>query len=131
MSGSMEYFFSGYGLNGSDTTTVDVTSDAELSAQLERGDLFSIGRHNVASSILIEMTPLFSLSPTVLANLSDGSALLQVIGRYSLSDNATVLGSLSVPVGPAGTEFGGLRVPLTDRELSSGPGLFIQLAGYF
>ena len=131
MSGSLEYFYSGYGLSDSGVTIADVASDAELAAWLTRGDLFSIGRHNVAGSVLIEISPLASVSPTVLANLSDGSALLQLIGRYSLSDNAELLGSLNVPIGPAGTEFGGLRVPLTDQELSSGPGLFVQLAGYF
>ena len=131
MSGSVEVFYSGFGLTGSDTTILEVAGDAELAARLQRGELFSIGRYNVAGNVLIEMTPLFSVAPTVLANLSDGSALFQLIGRYSLSDNAELLGSLNVPIGPAGTEFGGLRVPLTGQALSAGPGLFVQLAGYF
>ncbi len=131
MSGSVEYFYSGFGLTDDDLLTTDVASDAELTELLRRGELFNIGRHYLAGNVLVEMTPLLSLTPNLLANVSDGSALFQLIGQYSLSDNSVLLGSLNVPIGPAGTEFGGLRVPFTDLDLSTGPGIFLQFAGYF
>ncbi len=131
MSGSVEYFYSGFGLGDDDVLTTDVAANAELSEQLLRGDLFNIGRHYLAGNVLVEMTPLLSVTPTLFTNLSDGSALFQLIGQYSLSDNSVLLGSLNVPVGPPGTEFGGLKVPLTNLEFSAGPGIFLQLAGYF
>ena len=131
MSGSLEYFHSGFGLDEDRKSTTDVAGNEELSEQLRRGDLFNIGRHYVASSVLVEVTPLLSVSPTLFANLSDGSALFQLIGQYSLSDNTSFLGSVNIPIGPAGTEFGGLTVPPTDQSLSGGPGVFLQWAGYF
>ncbi|MDJ0916867.1 MAG: hypothetical protein QNJ05_03820 [Woeseiaceae bacterium] len=131
MSGSVEYFYSGFGLTDDDLLVTDVAANVALSEQLLRGDLFSIGRHYLAGNVLVEMTPLLSLTPSVLANVSDGSALFQLIGQYSLSDNSVLLGSLNVPIGPSGTEFGGLRVPLTDLRFSTGPGVFVQFGGYF
>ncbi len=76
------------------------------------------------------MSPLWTLTPTVLANLADPSALLQIVTSRSLSDNVTFLGSLNVPVGPNGSEFGGIEGG-NGLYLSAGPGIFAQLAWYF
>jgi len=76
------------------------------------------------------MTPLWTLTPTLLANISDPSALLQIVTSRSLSDNVTFLGSLNLPVGPKGSEFGGIESG-GDLYLSTGPGIFAQLAWYF
>jgi hypothetical protein len=76
------------------------------------------------------MSPLWMLTPTVLANVTDPSALLQIVTSYSLSDNMTFLGSLNVPVGPGGSEFGGIPSG-NGLYLSTGAGVFAQLAWYF
>ncbi len=76
------------------------------------------------------MTPLWTLTPTLLANIADPSALLQIVTSLSLSDDMTFLGSLNVPIGPRGSEFGGVESG-PDQYLSSGPGVFAQLAWYF
>ena len=39
------------------------------------------------------MTPLWTVTPTVLMNVADPSALLQLVTNYSLSDNMTLIGS--------------------------------------
>jgi hypothetical protein len=96
-----------------------------------RGELFSIGRHYLAGSVMIEVTPLWMLTPTVLANLSDPSGLFQLVTNYSLSDNMTVLASINVPMGPKGSEFGGIDAGQPDRYLSGGAGVFAQIAWYF
>jgi hypothetical protein len=67
----------------------------------------------------------------VLANLGDPSSLVQVIAQGSLGDNAVFIGTLSLPVGPSGTEFGGIDAGVPGRYLSNGPGLFAQFAWYF
>ena len=131
MSGVIEYFFNGFGLSTDDYDVSSVADDAELFARLERGELFSIGRHYLAGSVLIELTPLWTVTPTVLTNVADPSALLQLVTTYSLSDNTTFLGSLNLPVGPAGSEFGGIDTDQPDRHLSGGAGLFAQFAWYF
>lgn len=131
MSGAIEYFYNGFGVSTDDYDLVSVSNDPDLIARLERGELFSIGRHYLAGSIMIEMTPLWTVTPTVLANVADPSALLQLVTNYSLSDNMTLLASLNLPVGPKGSEFGGIDAAQPDRYLSGGAGLFAQIAWYF
>ena len=62
---------------------------------------------------------------------ADPSALLQFVTSLSLSDNLTFLGSLNLPVGPSGSEFGGIESGIDGRYLSTGAGLFAQIAWYF
>ncbi len=131
MSGALEYYFNGFGQQDGRYDPGNVTGNPELLARLVRGELFALGRHYVAGSVLIEITPLWGLTPTVLANVSDPSALFQLVSNYSLSDDMTFLASVNLPLGPNGTEFGGIDSGLAGRYLSGGPGLFAQIAWYF
>lgn len=88
-------------------------------------------RHYVAGSLAIEMSPLWMLTPTVLSNVNDPSGLLQIVTQYSLSDDMTFLGSLNIPLGANGTEFGGPDSGVPGRYLSTDAGVFAQLAWYF
>jgi hypothetical protein len=88
-------------------------------------------RHYVAGILAIEMSPLWMLTPTVLTNVNDPSGLLQLVTQYSLSDNMTFLGSLNIPMGANGTEFGGPESGIPGRYLSMDAGVFAQLAWYF
>jgi hypothetical protein len=90
-----------------------------------------IDRHYLAGGITIEMSPLWTVSPTLIANADDPSALLQLVTRYSLSDNATFLGSVNLPLGSNDTEFGGPATGVPNRYLSFDYGVFAQLAWYF
>lgn len=87
--------------------------------------------HFAAGSLMIEMSPLWMITPTLVANVDDPSALLQLIMQYSLGDNATFLGSINVPLGSNGTEFGGPESGVPGRYLSFDLGVFAQLAWYF
>jgi len=85
----------------------------------------------VAASLMIELSPLWMMTPTLISNVDDQSALLQLVNQYSLSDNMTFLGSLNVPLGANGTEFGGPGSGVPDRYLSFDLAVFAQLAWYF
>ena len=122
MSGTVEYYFNDFGGD---------RSNPDLLERLQRGELFATGRHYLAANLLVEMSPLWTLQPTLLWNLDDPSALLQLVTRYSLGDNLGFLASLNLPVGPVATEFGGLESPLPGRYLSRDAGLFAQIAWYF
>ena len=130
MSGALEYHFNGFGQHDGRYDTASLADNPDLLARVVRGETFTIGRHYLAGSVLVEMTPLWTLSPTLLANIGDPSALFQLVTSFSLSDNMTFLGSLNVPLGPNGSEFGGIDSG-NDLYLSTGPGLFAQLAWYF
>ena len=131
MSGAIEYFFNGFGQHADDYDPLSLAGNTDLVDRVTRGELFSIGRHYLAGSVMIEMTPLWTLTPTVLANVSDPSGLFQLVTNYSVSDNMTLLASINVPLGPNGTEFGGIDAGQPDRYLAGGAGLFAQFAWYF
>jgi hypothetical protein len=88
-------------------------------------------RNYVAGSLMIEMSALWMITPTLVANVDDPSALLQFVTQYSLGDNMTFLGSLNLPLGSNGTEFGGPESGIPNRYLSFDLGVFAQLAWYF
>ncbi|MDH3748397.1 MAG: hypothetical protein OER97_09335 [Gammaproteobacteria bacterium] len=131
MSGLLEYFFSGLGQHGERYDPASLAGNPDLLARLVRGQSFTIGRNYLAGSVTIEMTPLWNVSPLLLANLGDPSALLQLTSNYSLSDNMTLLGSINIPIGSNGSEFGGIDSGIPDRYFSTGFGLFAQFAWYF
>jgi hypothetical protein len=129
MSGALEYYYNGFGQRRYDPPSFAANPD--LVQRIARGELFGLGRHYLAGSVMIEMSPLWGLTPTLLANLEDPSALVQLVSNFSLGDNLALLGSLSVPLGLSGSEFGGIETPVPGRYLSSDGGVFLQLAGYF
>jgi hypothetical protein len=131
MSGAIEYYFNGFGQEDGNYDPLSLAGNPDLLVRLSRSELFTVGRHYLFGNVMIEMTPLWSVTPTVFVNMADPSALLQVVTSYSLSDNMTFLGSINLPVGPNGSEFGGIESGLPDRYFSSGAGLFAQVAWYF
>lgn len=131
VTGSIEYYFNGFGQKDGVYDPASLAGNPDLLERLARRELYALGRHYLAGSLLVEMTPLWTLTPMLLANVGDRSALFQLLTQYSLGDNTTLLGSLNLPVGSSGTEFGGIDSGLTDTYLSTGASLFAQLAWYF
>lgn len=131
MSGSLEYHFNGFGQHGRRYDPASLAQNPDLWQRLQRGESFAAGRHYLAASVLVEMTPLWTVSPTLLANIGDPSALLQLITNFSLSDNMTLLASLNVPLGANGSEYAGPEAGIAGRYLSRDAGFFAQLAWYF
>ena len=131
VSGAAEYHFNDFGQEDGRYDPLSLAGNPDLLQRVARGETFTVGRHYFAGSLMIEMSPLWSLTPTVLMNIADPSALLQLVTTRSLSDNVTFLGSLNLPVGANGTEFGGIESGTDGFYLSTGPGVFAQVAWYF
>ena len=131
VSGLLEYYYNGFGQGGSRHSADELSANPDLLRRIERGELFTLSRHNVAASAAVEMTPLLVLTPTVLVNTADPSALLQIVAQYDWRQEARLLAALNLPVGPSGSEYGGIGSPVEGRYFSSGPSLFAQLAWYF
>ena len=131
MSGAVEYFYNGFGQGSGRYDPASMAGNPDLAARLSRGELFTAGRHYLAANVMIEMTPLWMLTPTLLVNATDPSALLQLVTNYSLSDNMTLLASINLPIGPDGSEIGGIETAIPNRYLSTDVGLFAQVAWYF
>jgi len=129
VSGFVEYFFNGFGQR--DGHYDNLAENTDLIRRLARGELFTLGRHYIGGSLLVEMTPLWTLTPNIFTNLSDGSALAQLVTQHNMSDNILVIGALNVPVGLNGTEFGGLESGVPDTYISQDLSAFLQFAWYF
>ncbi len=132
MSGALEYYYNGFGIKGGEYDAASIAANPDLIERIARGEVYTLGRHYLAAGVTIELTPLWTITPNCFANLEDGSAYLQFVTQNSLGDNLTFLGALNIPVGPDGTEYGGIETGLApDQYLSTQFGVFTQLAWYF
>ena len=133
---SLEYFHNDFGVSSTDLSVSDLANETELLSRFQRGELFTLGRDYVAGSATIEMTPLWLLTPNIFYNLSDNSALTQLVSQHDLTQNMQLSMALSLPLGTEGTEYGGLRVgnATTNAESkfsNSDWSFYAQLAWYF
>ena len=131
VSGVVEYYFDEYGQKDGRYDSSSLAQNPELLQRLVRGQSFTIGRHYVAGGLMIEMTPLWILTPNLFANVEDASALLQIVTRNNLSEEMEFIGALNIPIGPDGSEYGGIALDTPGVFLSTDASLFAQLAWYF
>ncbi|MDH4074172.1 MAG: hypothetical protein OEV41_13800 [Gammaproteobacteria bacterium] len=131
VSGLVEYYFSAFGQHAGHYDLAGLAGNPELIGRLQRGESFTLGRNYLVAGLGIEMTPLWMLTPNLFANLDDGSALMQLVTRRSLGDNTEFLAAVNLPIGPGGTEFGGIEAGVPGVYLSTDFSLFAQFAWYF
>jgi hypothetical protein len=129
--GFMEYYYNGFGQTNGDYSPDALASNPELLKRLARGEIFNLGRHYLGTSVSFEMTPLLLLTSNIFINLTDPSALAQLVLSYDWKQDLQVLGALNFPIGPNGSEYGGIDTTQPGLYLSTGPSLFAQLAWYF
>ncbi len=128
---ALEYYYNGFGLAQDDYTLEKILADKDLVERLQRGELYTIGRHQMAGSLLVELAPLVNVTTNLFANLEDGSALAQVVGQWDLAQDWQLLAAATAPLGSKGTEYGGIDTGIDDLTLAVGPSLLVQLAWYF
>ena len=129
--GLLEYHYNGFGQPDDEYGAADFLHNPELLRRLARGETFNIGRHYLGASVTVELMPLLNLTPSAFINLTDPSALAQVVLAYDWKQDIQLLGALSVPLGPGGSEYGGIDAGQPGTYFSTGPSLFLQLAWYF
>jgi len=129
--GVFEYFYNGFGLSGGNYSVAELAANPDLLARLARGELFNIGRHYLGASVTMEATPLLNFTPNIFVNLEDPSAYAQFVMSYDWKQDLQLLAALSFPIGPDGSEYGGMDAVQSGTYVSAGPALFAQLAWYF
>ena len=131
VSGVLEYYYNGFGQADSAYSGAELAANPDLLRRIARSELFTLARHYAAASAMIEVTPLFRLTPNLFVNLEDPSALVQVVAQYDWRQNLQVLAALNIPAGSGGTEYGGIETPIDGLYFSTDASLFAQLAWYF
>jgi len=130
-SGIIEYFYNGFGQTNNDYSPAALSQNPDLVKRIVRGELFTLSREYLAASAMIEITPLWMLTPNVFINTRDRSFLTQIVSSYDIEQDWQLLAALSVPIGAAGTEYGGIDSGIAGKSLGTELNLFVQLAWYF
>jgi hypothetical protein len=130
-SGILEYYHNGFGQHGGDYGGQALSENPELLRRIGRGELFTLGRDYLVASATVEISPLFLLIPNVFVNLGDPSGLFQLVGQYDWKQDLQVLTALNIPMGPDGSEYGGIEGANPGTYLSTTASLFAQIAWYF
>jgi len=129
--GFLEYYYNGFGQSDGDYSAAGLAANPELLKRLARGESFNLGRHYLGASLTVEWTPLLNFIPNIFVNLTDPSALTQLVLTYDWKQDIQLLAALNIPIGPGGSEYGGIESGQPGLYVSTGPSLFAQLAWYF
>lgn len=129
--GFLEYYYNGFGQSDGDYSTTALADNPGLLERLARGELFNLGRHYLGVSVTVELSPLLNLTPNAFINIGDPSALAQLVLSYDWKQDIQLLAALNLPIGPDGSEYGGIETDRPDLYVSTGPSIFAQLAWYF
>ena len=125
-----EYYRNGFGLSARRYAVSDLP--APLIGRLVRGQVFDTGRDYLAASATLQQTPLLAISPTLIANLNDGSFYGIAQATCSLRENLNLIVGSQFAIGPNGTEFGGIPLNAYMPVYAGEPTLFyVQLRQYF
>ncbi len=125
-----EYFHNGLGDDAANLSLASLPT--ALESRLARGQLFNVRRDYLAAGVTLEVTPLLSLSPTLIAGLDDASGLALLAATYSLGDNLSLVTGVQTPIGRSRTEFGGLPLtPGTSPLLAPPAQVYVQIRRYF
>ncbi len=131
VSATIELFRNGFGIDDGDYAPSALAARTALTDRLQRGELFTLGKHQLAVAATIELAPLWVLTTTLFQNLDDESRLLQLLSRHDLQQDLLLLIALNLPTGDDGSEFGGIDSAVAGRTLGLDESLFLQLAWYF
>ncbi|MCP4235184.1 MAG: hypothetical protein GY770_16630, partial [Aestuariibacter sp.] len=106
MSGFVEVYRNGFGIDNGDYSLPGLYTHEELLKRIKRGELFTLGKHYLSAAATVELTPLWLLTSTLFNNLDDGSNLIQLVSQHNLAQNQQLLVAVNLAGGHAGSEYG-------------------------
>jgi len=127
--GFVEYFRNGFGATSFDRGVEGL--DPQLLDRLARGELFNLGRDELALGLRLEWTPLTALEPTVLVHASDPSAYLLLHLHHDWSENLVLDAGVQVGLGARDAEYGGVLSSELGTYLVTGRTFWARLSRYF
>jgi len=127
--GFVEYFRNGFGTPSLDRGAAALPES--LLVRLARGELFNLGRNELAGGLRFEWTPRLALEPTVIVNLDDLSSMLLFRVTFDWLENLQLDAGLQTGAGPRGTEYGGVPVGFPSPYAAPGRRIWLRLSRYF
>ncbi len=125
-----EYYRNGFGLSARHYAVDALPSP--LVDRLLRGQVFNTGRDYLAAGATLQWTPLLQISPTLIANLDDGSVYAIAQATYSLQQDLNLVAGVQTPFGPSRSEFGGIPLTGASPPLFEQPSvIYVQLRQYY
>ena len=124
--GFVEYYFNSLGEDKVDISTID----SALMERLQRGELFSLGRNELASGLMMELSARWQLNGTLVTNLHDKSSMLAVSGAYDWRENTKLQLGVQTGLGARNTEYGGIDLG-AGGFLGTGTRLYLYIQQYY
>ena len=124
--GFVEYYFNSLGADYIDVTKIDQA----LLYRLERGELFTLGRRELATGMMVELSPRWRFNGTFVTNLHDKSSMLSVNASYDWLQDTKLMFGAQGGVGALDTEYGGLYSP-PSGYLGLGNRFYLYIQQYY
>lgn len=120
VNGFIEYYRNGFAPEQLDSLESVDTFIPELTMRLKRGQLFSLGKDQLAMGLQIQWTPLFTINPSVIYQLNDHSSMVLINANYSSGDNSAIIFGGQLAFGDKGSQYGG-RFLTTAHQITAAP----------
>jgi hypothetical protein len=127
--GFAEYFRNGFGLTSLDRDAAALP--APLLDRLARGELFNLGRDELAAGLRLDWTPRLTLEPTAILNLDDRSSMLLLRVSFDWLQNLRLDGGVQEGAGARNTEYGGVLVRSLGAFAAPGRLFWLRVSRYF
>ncbi|MBU0988112.1 MAG: hypothetical protein KKH68_12765 [Proteobacteria bacterium] len=125
--GLLEFYYNGLG----GKTYSETITDPDIAERLARGEIFTLGRTFIGSTIQIELHPLLNLYLTAINNLQDPSGIIQPRFIWDVLENVRLTCGANLYYGRVGTEFGGFILPSTGLLNQPSDNTFVWLTCFF
>ncbi|WP_143247636.1 hypothetical protein [Agaribacterium haliotis] len=126
----LEYYHNDFGFAEPPYSAGRIAENSALAKRLLRGELYNLGRNYLGASLLLELHPLWQLSPNLFVNLDDRSYLTQLLTIWDVSQNSRLTSGLIWGNGSDGSEFSGPEL-VPGAFASSRWAVYAELAWYF
>jgi hypothetical protein len=127
--GFVEYLRNGFGETSFDQGLEGL--DPRLLDRLARGEVFNLGRDELAGGLRFEWTPLTALESTVLVNPRDPSAYLLLHVHHDWREDLVLDAGVQLGFGAHATEYGGVYSSELDTYLAPGRTFWARISRYF
>ena len=128
--GLVEFYYNGLGRTDDYEKTL---SDTSLVQRLERGELYTLGRHYLAGQLQVELHPLVRFHTMAITNLHDPSGLIQPQILWDITGDLQAILGTQYYWGGSHSEYGGFDIILSDTTIPVAPSssVYIWLTRYF